>query len=440
MLHGRKIWYNKKRSNGIHIGQRIIKTAVAVFLCFVIFDLRGQKGIPFYAAIAAMLCMQPYAENSSKAAKERMMGTLMGALYGSIVLVIYYYFGIEQGYISYIIVSLTIILIINTTIYMKIPQVSYFSCVVFLSIAANHMTDEQPFLFVADRVTDTFIGIIVSLGVNAFRFPRHRRDDILFISGMDDALLNEDGKMDSYTKVELNRMIERGASFTVSTARTPIALMEPLRNVKLNLPVVAMDGAVLYDINTNRYLKVCALKKDTVWQLQSMIRKESIGCFYYTVMQDVLLIYLERFENLMMQDMFQSLKRNPYGNYICKELPEDSKVIYLYLVDTKEKIKRFMDLVKTSSLMEEVRLTYGADERYGGFTYLRIYDKDATRENMNAYLKHITGTSETVCFGKLEGGYVVPDEKKNRNAVVKGMKAIYEPYIWQKEPYMKAGK
>ena len=42
------------------IGLRMIKSAVAVFLCFVIYLLRGQHGMPFYSAIAAVLCMQPY--------------------------------------------------------------------------------------------------------------------------------------------------------------------------------------------------------------------------------------------------------------------------------------------------------------------------------------------------------------------------------------------
>ena len=428
----RNIWYNKKnkqKNRGIRIGQRVIKTAAAVFLCFVIYDLRGQKGIPFYAAIAAILCMQPYVENSAAAAKERMIGTLMGALYGSVVLALYYYFGIEQGYLSYIIVSLTIILIISTTVYMKKSQVAYFSCVVFLSIAANHVTDEQPFIFVINRVLDTFIGIIISLLVNIFRLPRNKRDDILFISGMDGVLLDAKGILASYTKIELNRMIARGANFTVSTSRTPAALMEPLRGVRLNLPVVAMDGAVLYDISRNKYLKVCALEKDTVQRLRRLIKEESIGCFYHTVMQDVLLIYLEKFENIMMQDMFQSLKKDPYYNYICGELPEDSKVIYPYLVDSEEKIRNFMELVAASGLTDKVRMKYGTDERYGGFSYLCIYDRNVTRENMNMYLKNISGTSEMITFGSMTGGYPISADEED-NTVVKIMKSIYEPYIW----------
>ena len=36
------------------LGMRIVKSAVAVFLCFVIYMIRG-RGVPFYSAIAAVL-------------------------------------------------------------------------------------------------------------------------------------------------------------------------------------------------------------------------------------------------------------------------------------------------------------------------------------------------------------------------------------------------
>lgn len=47
------------------IGMRIVKSAAAVFLCFLLSLLRGRflpflgQGVPFYSAIAAILCMRP---------------------------------------------------------------------------------------------------------------------------------------------------------------------------------------------------------------------------------------------------------------------------------------------------------------------------------------------------------------------------------------------
>ncbi|MGD9475244.1 MAG: aromatic acid exporter family protein, partial [Eubacteriaceae bacterium] len=64
------------------IGMRTFKTFVAVYLCFLIYILRGQEGSPFYSSIAAILCMQPYVQNSLNVALNRTIGTLMGGTMG----------------------------------------------------------------------------------------------------------------------------------------------------------------------------------------------------------------------------------------------------------------------------------------------------------------------------------------------------------------------
>ena len=46
------------------IGMRMIKTSIAVAICLLIYLLRGKQGVPVFSTIAAMICMQPYVENS----------------------------------------------------------------------------------------------------------------------------------------------------------------------------------------------------------------------------------------------------------------------------------------------------------------------------------------------------------------------------------------
>ncbi len=52
------------------IGMRLIKTAIAVFLCFLV-DFFRDGGTPFYSAIAAILCMQPELGSSLKVGKRK---------------------------------------------------------------------------------------------------------------------------------------------------------------------------------------------------------------------------------------------------------------------------------------------------------------------------------------------------------------------------------
>ena len=68
----------------------MVKTAVAVFLCFAIDAFRGG-GIPFYSAIAAVLCLQPSWQSSTQKARERTVATFLGGLAGMLVLAAVYF-------------------------------------------------------------------------------------------------------------------------------------------------------------------------------------------------------------------------------------------------------------------------------------------------------------------------------------------------------------
>ena len=68
------------------VGMRMVKSAIAVFLCFVVFIIRGNNGIPFYSAIAAVLCMQPEVSDSMSKGKSRIISTLIGGCLGMVML------------------------------------------------------------------------------------------------------------------------------------------------------------------------------------------------------------------------------------------------------------------------------------------------------------------------------------------------------------------
>ena len=56
------------------LGQRIVKTAIAVFLCLVFYRLRGYRGetMSAEAAITAIICMQPYVQDTKEYALNRL--------------------------------------------------------------------------------------------------------------------------------------------------------------------------------------------------------------------------------------------------------------------------------------------------------------------------------------------------------------------------------
>lgn len=157
---------NKKKDEKVKIvGMRVVKTVIAVYICFLIGFFRTS--LPFYSSIAAILSMQSDSKNSLVVGKNRIKGTLIGGLYGFMVMSFINLIGIKIfGHIYYLILSLSLIPIIYTNVYAKTHTSTYISCVVFLSITVAHGGDSSPMYFALNRVVDTLIGIGVSWIIN----------------------------------------------------------------------------------------------------------------------------------------------------------------------------------------------------------------------------------------------------------------------------------
>lgn len=420
------------------IGMRIIKSGIAVFICFLIDIFRGGSGIVFYSQLAALWCIRDYVSETRQFAFQRTFGTLIGAVYGLFVLILNQFIsnkwfgfcytsvkiaeGIGGDILNGLFLSVFIVLVLHTTVLLGQKQASYFSCVVFLSIVINHVSDINPYLFVWNRFLDTMIGIIVGVTVNCFTICRGKNREVLFLSGLDDTLLAPGGEISAYSRVELNRMIERGVKFTVSTIRTPASLLEPLRGIQLSLPVIAMDGAVLYNISENSYEKVYLISKEQSIRIQEYFQLMGQECFVNVVIEDVLLIYYEESENVYYNDIIEKKKKSPYRNYLKRNGLIEHSAVYFMIIDCTEKINEIYHRIQGEKIFGDLKITIESSSDIAGCSLLKIYNKNASKENMLDYLKDKLQVKKTISFGTVEGKYTYTIGEGQFNQVVKLMK------------------
>lgn len=423
------------------IGLRIVKSAVAVFICFLVYKFFRKNGLMFYSQLAVLWCIQPQRGNMISNVWQRTIGTFVGAFFGLIVLLVdgnifekIFSYGSNLWELIYaIFVSLLIVAVIYTTLIIKRRNASYFSCVVFLSIVVNHIGDANPYLFVFDRVVDTMIGIGIAIFVNNFQLPRRKEKDILFVSGIDDTLIGTENVLSPYSLVELNRMIEEGANFTVSTMRTPASLMEPLKNVNLKLPVIAMNGAVMYDIKKHEYIKMYVISQETKKNICDFLDGFDCNYFINEILENVLFIRYKELMNDAEKDVYKKLSISPYRNYTTKDLGNLSQCIYFMIITQKQNANDIYASLVKEDFAGQLRIMMYDSTDYKGYSYIKIYNKNATRDNMINYLKNDTGLKKTVTFGSIPGKYDVVVQDSDYNCVAKTLKEMYEPLIWKKK-------
>ena len=413
------------------IGARIVKSSIAVGLCMAVYFIRTLlpvgSGIPFYGALAALWCIQPYSDTTKNNALQRSVGTLTGAVYGLLFLLLFRRLGLVIPELVYISASIVIIPVIYTTVVMNKRNASFFSCVVFLSIALTHSFDDDPYLFVLNRVIDTFIGIIIGVAVNDFRLPVRHDDSTLYVSGIDDVLVSPSS---NYSKVELNRLIRSGVKFTISTTRTPAELMSIMQGTELQLPVIVMDGAAIYDVKEKQYIEMTYLPPNVSAEAERIISECGLHCFVNTMLDTTLLIYYGDFCNPAEKDLFETHSHSAYRNYVHSEYRrKDLNERVLYITVLAEKIDIFLLERKLRQRLGVSARISISDSDYEGFMYLKIFSPLASKENMMSKLKEYAGVEKIVTFGSIKGKYDVYINDGGGNATVKKLKKICRAHL-----------
>lgn len=409
------------------VGMRMVKSAVAVFLCFVIHLLRGQEGSPFYSAIAAVLCMQPYVSGSVKVALNRTIGTFLGGAAGMLILLVEQrFFPPDWPILRYLLISVMIVVLIYITVLIKKTPASYITCVVFMSITVSHAMDVNPYLFALNRVLDTLIGIFVSLGVNAFRLPRRRNRALLFVTDLDGTLAGPDGKIPPGAVIHLNRLIGEGAQVTVSTGRTPATFLPALAGLRLKLPVIAMNGAALYDMQAGSYLYCKAIPPAAYRRVAAVFERRGLNLFVHAVIHDVLHVYYGRFTNPAEEELYHARRGLPQKQYVCGSLPEGHDPLYLLCVDTRAMAEALR--AEIASFQEEAGIytVLRPDGEHPGYALLEIYAASATRPAAAEELRQRIGAAQIAAFGDSERDLGLLEAADISRAVAGAEEAVQE--------------
>ena len=142
-------------SNKVKIGMRTIKTGLAVMLGVTVAGLVGLRS-PLFVAIGAISTMQTSVSESFVMGKNRILGTIMGAVVAVVI----------AEYLPYsnIFLGLGIILLIQILNILGWKKSISLSAIVFSAVYLNR--DIGMIEYATNRVLDTFIGIVMGVLVN----------------------------------------------------------------------------------------------------------------------------------------------------------------------------------------------------------------------------------------------------------------------------------
>lgn len=365
------------------LGERILKTGVAVSVCLIIYMMRGYQGMVSQSCVAAIICMQPYKQDGVREAVNRILGTLLGAVWGLLFLEFMKQFPALQPamFLVYLLMGVGTILSIYSAVLLKQADSAALAAIVYICIVCDYPNIAEPFMQTVHQLVDTFIGILVAAGVNSFTLPRVKHPEYVFFVRLQDLVPDRYAQVSSKVLVMLNRLYNEGAQISLVSRWAPAFLLSQMGTMNINLPVIVMDGAALYDIPNKQYQMVKAIPRETLEELEKILLERNLGYCIYAVQESNMFVYRRGNQNKREEEDYQLMKRSPYRNYVSGELASEDQVAFVRLVGEDAEIAELEKELQDVIPKDQLRIDTRKQPKVNGCSGLYFYHKDATIQN-----------------------------------------------------------
>lgn len=221
----------------------------------------------------------------------------------------------------------------------------------------------------------------------------------LLVSDLDGTLLNRDAEISSYTANVINTAIEKGCNFTISTARTPTTAVKILYKLNLQLPVMLMNGVLIYDIKKQNYIKKEVLSDSVVMVLLGLIKVRGLDCFLYGLKDNTFCAYYDSVDSQSL-NYFRNERIMKYDKKFTEvedlSLVKNNNIIYCMLREPKERLE---GLYRDLSVVKGVQTSFYPDIYNEEYYMLEIYSDKASKKNALDYLKTQGAYDSVIGFG-----------------------------------------
>ena len=381
-----------------HLGLRIVKTTVAVFLCLLFYYLRGYRGqdMPTEAAITAIICMQPYVRDTGAYALTRFVGTLVGVFWGLLLLLLLNDFPAlgQSVLLLYAMMALGVLATLYSAVLVRMPDAAGLASIVFLCIVIAFPDIDEPLRQAAHRILDVFVGTAVATAVNVFRLPRTKRPDQVFFLRMRDLLPDRFSHLSKTALMQLNYLYNDGARICLMSEHAPAFFTLQMGGARLSAPFIVMDGAAIYDANENRYLQAVTIPPEDSAPVRARLEALGISYFIYTIHNDKTCVFHSGEYRAEERAVYERMRRSPYRSYLEGEIYEPEEIVYLKIIASSARIAEIEYSLRT--VLPKGRMRRVVRPQQGGedLAALYIYAHEATMEQAQKRLMELLHETE----------------------------------------------
>lgn len=219
----------------------------------------------------------------------------------------------------------------------------------------------------------------------------------LYVTDLDGTLLRGDAMLSARSVALLNCLIGQGALISVASARSPVGVeMTNLREVRFSLPLVLMNGVMLYDLSSGRILESCAWPPETASAVLELCRQGGKTPFLYRVEKGQMDISFTALTSEGERSFYR--KRVEKFPAMFRQTPayNPEGAVYCSMQDREEVLR---PIRKKLESLPEVKSVLYADTYREENWYLEIFSARAGKANGVRRLRERAGAEQVTAFG-----------------------------------------
>lgn len=218
----------------------------------------------------------------------------------------------------------------------------------------------------------------------------------LYITDLDGTLLTSEASVSDRTKNLINSLIDKGVLFSLATARTHATVSEMFSDVKLNVPLVMMNGVIIYDPTENKVVSSADIPRSAAEKVLGVFEKHGKAPMLYYPDGNKINIYFSDLNNNYQQDYINL--RNESGIkqfHYSEKLRIMDHLIYIVTLDPREELQEIYEEI---TKIDGVNCMFYSDN-YTGCYFLEVLSSEVNKGTAASFVKDYIGAEKMIAFG-----------------------------------------
>ena len=256
---------------------------------------------------------------------------------------------------------------------MRKPDTASLAAIVFICVVISYPDITDPLRQAADRMLGILVGTAAAIAVNVFRLPRSKNRDIVFFVRMKDLAPDRFSAISSAAQFRLNYLYQDGAKICLMSEHAPAFFAAQMSDAMLNIPLIVMDGAAIYDVAENKYLSVQTLGERPAERMREHLDHLGVSYFLYTVRSNKTCVFHQGPLSEQESFLYHRMRRSPYRSYLDGENYALGEIVYFKIVTDEEQaqalLRGMQSVLHSNHLRAVIRPEAGAEELFALYVY-----------------------------------------------------------------------